>query len=97
MMHRRLAHEPPTVPAMQAAAPAHKAITALQALALGVLLAQSWRLCRHTLERRRTGRPQAKPQPLQTWEGEGGQHEPPVTTALMSGHPAGTNRDSTTR
>jgi hypothetical protein len=47
--------------------------TALVAVALASLLTQTWRTCRETHRRRHASRPEPKPEPLQTWEGEGGQ------------------------
>jgi hypothetical protein len=41
-------------------------------LALGALLASSWRACYATHQRRASRRSAAQARPLQTWEGEGG-------------------------
>lgn len=46
--------------------------TALVLLALGSVLAAGWRLGASTYQRRVSSRHSAKPEPLQTWEGEDG-------------------------
>jgi hypothetical protein len=51
---------------------------------LGVLLTQSWRSCRTTHQRRHESRPQPKAEPLQRWEGEGGQTTEPAMPATAS-------------
>lgn len=62
-------------------APARRAPTAqaVLLLALAALVAKTWRSCSRTHQRRLSERPQPKPEPLQTWEGEGGRNEPPAT------------------
>ena len=43
--------------------------------ALAGLLAFAFDSCRHTHRRRLVAKPEQKPEPLQTWEGEGGQNQ----------------------
>lgn len=57
--------------------------TALVLLALGSVLAASWRLCASTHQRRLSSRHRAKPKSLQTWESEGGQHREAAEPALQ--------------
>lgn len=45
-------------------------------LALGALLAGSWRACSRTHRQRAERRKAAQEQPLHTWEGEGGASHP---------------------
>jgi hypothetical protein len=44
---------------------------------LAALLSASWQTCRATHQRRMAARPDAKPEPEQVWEGEGGQNQMP--------------------
>ncbi len=46
--------------------------SAVVLLVLGGVLAASWRHCATTHHRRLSSRHSGKPEPLQTWEGEGG-------------------------
>ncbi|MCW5659582.1 MAG: hypothetical protein KIT60_17925 [Burkholderiaceae bacterium] len=45
--------------------------------ALAALIGASWQTCRATHQRRMADRPNAKPEPEQVWEGEGGQNQMP--------------------
>lgn len=53
----------------------HTVLNGLMLLALGALLARSWNSCCGTHQRRHANKPEAKPEPVQTWEGEGGQNQ----------------------
>lgn len=53
-------------------------------VALAALVAKAWRNCSHTHRRRLSERAQPKPEPLQTWEGEGGRSEPPATSSAAA-------------
>lgn len=44
-------------------------------IALGALLWKSWACCAATHRRRLSSTPAAPPEPLQRWEGEGGQNQ----------------------
>jgi hypothetical protein len=44
----------------------------LMLLSLGTLLWASWQRCASTHRLRQAAKPEALPEPLQTWEGEGG-------------------------
>jgi hypothetical protein len=45
--------------------------------ALAALVGASWQTCRATHQRRMSAKPNAKPEPEQVWEGEGGQNQMP--------------------
>jgi hypothetical protein len=45
--------------------------------ALAALVGASWQSCRATHQRRMAAKPNAKPEPEQVWEGEGGQNQMP--------------------
>jgi hypothetical protein len=53
----------------------------LMLLSLGTLLWASWQRCAATHRSRRHAKPKALPEPLQTWEGEGG---PPAAHDLSA-------------
>lgn len=44
-------------------------------LLIGALLWKSWRCCSETHHRRLSSTPAAAPEPVQRWEGEGGQSQ----------------------
>lgn len=48
------------------------------ALSLGALLAAALSRCQHIHRRRLHSIPKTLAEPLQTWEGEGGEHRPPA-------------------
>lgn len=58
--------------------PAGRTRTLAIVVALGFLLAKSYANCLAVHRRRAAGRSADMPQNLQRWEGEGGNHEPPV-------------------
>ena len=59
-----------------------RAEKALLAVALGTVLMGVWRHWATTHRQRLSARPAAKAERLQTWEGEGGRHDPPEATEL---------------